>query len=147
VTRALEIAQGGRTQTEIFAAHAFRPGRYRFRLLALAPPREVLRHRLEQRAARMFQEGLLDETRWLLDRFGGELPEKLPIGYADAALHLAGAIPLEEAIRRVATAHRRYAKRQETWLRREAGAEWLAPPVDPGGLAREILAWRAAAPA
>jgi tRNA dimethylallyltransferase len=147
VTRALEIAQGGRTQTELFAAHAFRVDRYRFRLLALAPARDVLRRRLEERAARMFEEGLLDETRALLDRFGGLLPPKLPIGYADAALHLAGAIPLEEAIRRVATAHRRYAKRQETWLRREPGAEWLAPPVDPRGLAREILAWRAAAPA
>jgi len=38
-------------------------------------------------------------------------------------------------VRRVQVAHRRYARRQVIWLRREAGVEWLRPPVDEAALA------------
>jgi tRNA dimethylallyltransferase len=41
-------------------------------------------------------------------------------------------------------AHRRYAKRQVIWLRREAEVEWIAAPVDPESLARRVTAWRGA---
>jgi tRNA dimethylallyltransferase len=143
ITRALEIAEGGRTQTEVFAGHAFREDRYRFRLLALDLPRAELHRRIEARAAAML-DGLLGEAR-ALRASRAALPPKLPIGYADAALHLAGAIPREEAVRRLATAHRRYARRQIVWLRREAGVEWLRPPVDLDALAESLAAWRRAA--
>jgi tRNA dimethylallyltransferase len=144
ITRALEIAQGGRAQSEIFAGHAFREDRYRFRLLALDPPRDELHRRVEARAGRML-DGLLAEARALLASRGA-LPPKLPIGYADAALHLAGGIPREEALRRLATAHRRYARRQIVWLRRERGVEWLRSSPDLDALAESLAAWRDAAP-
>ena len=35
-------------------------------------------------------------------------------------------------------AHRRYARRQVIWLRRERGVEWVAPPVDVDALARRV---------
>jgi tRNA dimethylallyltransferase len=54
-----------------------------------------------------------------------------------------GLLPLDEAVRQVQAAHRRYARRQVTWLRREPGVEWIAPPVDVEGLARRVKAWRA----
>jgi tRNA dimethylallyltransferase len=145
IVRALEIAEGGRTQSVLFAGHAFRPDRYRFRIVAPGWPRDELHRRIEARAPVLF-EGLVAEARVLLDRSGGALPPKLPIGYADAALHLAGAIPREEAIRRLVVAHRRYARRQIVWLRREPGVEWLRPPVDVPDLAGAISAWRSAAP-
>ena len=48
------------------------------------------------------------------------------------ALHLDGALEFEEALTRVIRATRRYAKRQETWFRREARVEWVpADPVEP----------------
>ncbi|MFL5298809.1 MAG: tRNA (adenosine(37)-N6)-dimethylallyltransferase MiaA [Anaeromyxobacteraceae bacterium] len=147
ITRALEIAASGRTQSEVFGAHAFREDRYRFRLLALDPPRQELHRRIEARAPRML-EGLVSETGALLSGAGqgaGPLPPKLPIGYADAALHLAGAITRDEALRRLVIAHRRYARRQMVWLRREPGVEWLSPPVDVDALSKTVAAWRIAA--
>jgi tRNA dimethylallyltransferase len=143
ITRALEIAEGGRTQSEVFAGHAFRGDRYRFRLLALDPPRDELHRRIELRAAAML-DGLLAEARALLAARGA-LPPKLPIGYADAGLHLAGEIPAEEVVRRLATAHRRYARRQIVWLRREPGVEWVRPPVAIDPIVDSIAAWRGAA--
>jgi tRNA dimethylallyltransferase len=144
VVRALEIAAGGRTQSQVFAAHGFAPARYRFRLLALDLPRAELHARIDARVPRLFARGLLEETAALLARCGGRLPDKLPIGYAEAAEVLAGRLRLEAAVRRVQVAHRRYARRQVIWLRREQGVEWLSPPVDPGAIGADVAAWRAA---
>jgi tRNA dimethylallyltransferase len=146
IVRALEIGASGRTQSERFAEHRFAPDRYRARFLALDVPRAELHRRIDARAARMFDEGLLAEAGALLARVGGALPPKLPIGYAEAAAVLAGALDRAEAVRRVAVAHRRYARRQVIWLRRERGVEWLPPPADPALLAGELRRWLDAAP-
>lgn len=129
VIRALEISAGGRTQSELFATHGFRERRYRGRFLALLVPRDELHRRIEQRARAIAEGGILDEARWLLERFGGSLP-KLPLGYAEAAECAQGSFPVEELARRIAVAHRRYARRQLVWLRREPEVEWLVPPFD-----------------
>jgi tRNA dimethylallyltransferase len=92
----------------------------------------------------MFAGGLLDEAGWLVERFGDQLPARLPIGYAEAVAVVRGAQPLAVALRAVQAAHRQYARRQVIWLRREPGVEWLAPPVDPDALARRVSAWRVA---
>jgi len=144
IVRALEIAAGGRTQTEVFAEHRFAEARYRFRLLALDLPRPELHARIDARVPRLFDAGLLDEARRLLDRSGGVLPARLPIGYGEAAEVLAGRLTRDEAVWRVQVAHRRYARRQIIWLRREPGVEWIRPPVDADALARELDAWIAA---
>jgi tRNA dimethylallyltransferase len=138
IVRALEIAAGGRLPSELHAEHAFAPDRYAAAFLALDPPRDALHARIDARVRDMFAGGILDEARALLDRFGGALPEKLPIGYAEAAACARGALLPEEAIRRVQVAHRRYARRQIIWLRRERGVEWIAPPHDVEVLARRV---------
>lgn len=135
VVRALEISRAGVAPSRLHAAHRFREERYRHRLLALDPPREELHRRIDARVEAMFDGGLLDEARALLARFGDPLPAKLPIGYAEAAGVVAGRLSRAEAVRRVQVAHRRYARRQVIWLRREPGVEWLRPPVDAAALA------------
>jgi len=143
IIRALEIAAGGTLPSALHAAHAFREQRHRALFLALEPPRAALHARIDARAVAMFDGGLLDEARALTARLGAPLPQRLPIGYAEAAEVLAGTLPLAEAIRRVQVAHRRYARRQVIWLRREPGVEWLSPPVDVDALARRVTSWRA----
>jgi tRNA dimethylallyltransferase len=41
----------------------------------------------------------------------------------------------------VEVAHRRYARRQVIWLRRERDVAWLAPPVDAAALAKALGEW------
>jgi tRNA dimethylallyltransferase len=142
IVRALEMAAGGRIQSERFAAHRFGAARYRQRLVAIDPPRPELHRRIDERVVGMFEGGLLAEAEALLARFGGALPRRLPIGYAEAAALLRGELLRAEAVRRVQVAHRRYARRQVVWLRREPGVEWLRPPVDAAALAaaaRDLL--------
>ena len=89
IVRALEIAAGGSTQSELFAAHRFAPRRYRYRLLALDVPREELHRRIDARAAAMFRGGLVEEARAARRPHRRPLP-RLPIGYAEAAACAAG---------------------------------------------------------
>jgi tRNA dimethylallyltransferase len=137
IVRALEIAAGGRTQSELFEAHRFAPRRYRYRLLALDVPREELHRRIGERAAAMSRGGIVEEARALVDRIGEPSP-RLPIGYADAAACARGEIDREELAARIALLHRRYARRQVIWLRREQDVEWVAPPFDPDALASAL---------
>ena len=137
IVRALEIAAGGRTQSELFEAHRFAPRRYRYRLLALDLPREVLHARIVERALAMARGGIVEEARALLARLGDPLP-RLPIGYADALACARGEIDVDALAARIALHHRRYARRQVIWLRREQDVEWIAPPFDPDRLAREL---------
>ncbi|HEY6099786.1 MAG TPA: tRNA (adenosine(37)-N6)-dimethylallyltransferase MiaA [Anaeromyxobacter sp.] len=138
VMRALEIAAGGRRPSELHAAHAFQPDRHDAVLLALDPPRAELHARIDARVAEMFAGGILDEARALAARYGDALPPKLPIGYAEALACVKGALPAAEAVRRVQVAHRRYARRQIVWLRKERGVEWIRPPYDVEALARRV---------
>jgi tRNA dimethylallyltransferase len=140
VVRALEIVAGGRRPSELHAAHAFREDRYDAVLLALDPPREELHARIDARVRLMFAGGILDEARALYARLAGAAPPRLPIGYAEALACARGELDLEEAIRRVQVAHRRYARRQVIWLRRERGVEWVRPPYDVEALARRVEA-------
>jgi len=134
VIRALEMAAAGPTQSQLFAAHRFALRRYRYRLLALDVPRPDLHRRIEVRAHAMAALGILEEARALLARFGPDLP-KLPIGYADAAACVSGRMSRDELTRRIAVAHRRYARRQVIWLRKEPDVEWIRPPFDADAVA------------
>jgi tRNA dimethylallyltransferase len=137
IIRALEIAAGGTRPSALHAAHGFQEERYTATLLALDPPRAELHARIEARAAAMLDGGLLEETRRLLAAStGGVLPERMPIGYVEAAGVLSGELSRAEAVRRVQVAHRRYARRQLIWLRKEPGVRWIQPPWDLDALAR-----------
>jgi tRNA dimethylallyltransferase len=137
VVRALEIAAGGRTQSDLFEAHRFAPRRYRYRLLALDVPRDELHRRIAERASAMARGGIVDEARGLQSRLQEPLP-RLPIGYADAVACARGEIDPDELGVRIALHHRRYARRQVIWLRREQDVEWLRPPFDAEALARAL---------
>jgi tRNA dimethylallyltransferase len=47
------------------------------------------------------------------------------IGYAQLRAHLGGVVTLEEAVKSIRQATRRYAKRQLTWFRKEPNVQWF----------------------
>lgn len=98
---------------------------YRILRLGLAPPRAELYGRIERRAAWMFEVGLLEETRWLLNRYGGECRALGSLGYAESMAVLRGELSRDAAVKKTQQGHRNYAKRQGTWFRREQEMRWL----------------------
>jgi tRNA dimethylallyltransferase len=97
---------------------------YRILRIGLDPERALLYERINARAGAMFAEGLMEETRGLIARYGRP-PALASLGYRQAALYLEGELTLEQAIAAASQGHRNYAKRQLTWFRREPEVCWL----------------------
>ena len=94
--------------------------------LGLAPARDRLYERLNERSAWMFAHGLLEETKALLESgYSADTKPLQSLGYKQAVQVLAGKLSVEEAVRECQTKTRQYAKRQLTWFRAEQGVEWL----------------------
>jgi tRNA dimethylallyltransferase len=146
--RALEVALlSGAPLSAHQRAAPVRPA-YRPWTARLELPREALRARIEARVHAMLRGGLVDEVRGLLaSGVAARAPGLSGVGYAEAVRQLEGRLPAERLAAAIATATRQYAKRQETWFRRQ-----LTGPVvvldatrEPAALAREVLAgYRAA---
>ncbi len=97
---------------------------YRILRLGLDPPRAELYERINRRAAEMFAEGLVEETRALVDRYG-RTTSLSSLGYRQALEYLDGKLTLDQAVAAASQGHRNYAKRQLTWFRREPDVCWL----------------------
>jgi len=127
--RAIEVCMAARApMSEIWQQRGRDPlGGFRIVRMGLNPPREKLYERINRRATKMFDDGLIAETQALLQRFG-DARVVTPIhslGYKQALQHLRGEISLAQAIVAARQGHRNYAKRQMTWFRREPDVIWL----------------------
>lgn len=98
-----------------------------FRLLriGLDPDRALLYDRINKRATQMFSEGLVEETRHLLNRYGQAARPLSSLGYKQAVQLIRGELTRDQALDAARQAHRNYAKRQMTWFRREPEVKWF----------------------
>jgi tRNA dimethylallyltransferase len=95
--------------------------------LGLRLERPSLDARLDRRVDRMWAAGLVDETRGLEARGLREgRTASRALGYAQVLRYLAGEWDEAEARADTKAATRRFARRQETWFRRDRGIAWLA---------------------
>jgi len=122
--RAIEVSLAARTpMSEVMTRDPLQG--FRLLRIGLNPPRAMLYERLNQRAAAMFDAGLIEETRGLFERFG-PVQALDSLGYRQALRVLRESWPLEEAVAAAQQGHRNYAKRQLTWFRREPDVNWIA---------------------
>jgi tRNA dimethylallyltransferase len=89
--------------------------------------RRDLHTRIEMRFGAMLDAGLLAEVRTLFERsdLSAEHPSMRAVGYRQLWRHLAGQCSLDKAKEQAIAATRQLAKRQLTWLRRRARAQWF----------------------
>jgi tRNA dimethylallyltransferase len=93
----------------------------------LAMDRESLDIRIDNRVAKMWDAGFVDEVEELINQ--GILEGKTAqaaIGYAQIIRMKHGSMSQEEAIEDTARATRQYARRQETWFSRDLRITWLS---------------------
>ena len=94
--------------------------------------REWLYRRIEERVEGWFSGGWLEEARGLAARPLSRTAREA-LGYRELFEHLEGLRGWEETSALIQANTRRYAKRQWSWFRHEAGVKW--------GTAEEILKW------
>jgi tRNA dimethylallyltransferase len=108
--------------------------------LGLNPDRDRLYERINARAVRMFESGLVEETRELLEKYGEAARPLSSLGYKQVLQLLPGEIDYGTAVAAAQQAHRNYAKRQMTWFRREPGVRWLTGFGDEPEIQRQAMA-------
>ena len=80
--------------------------------------RDVLYDRINKRVDIMIEDGLVEETKYLLNKHGRIKNLVNTIGYQEIIAYLDGLFSLEEAKDQIKQNTRRYAKRQLTWFRK-----------------------------
>ena len=95
--------------------------------IGLDVPRPELDRRITERVERMWEQGLVDEVRRLE---AGGLREgrtaSRALGYAQVLRVLAGEWTEEQAKHETIKATRRFARRQDSWFRRDPRVHWLS---------------------
>lgn len=148
VIRALELlAADGRTASERRAEHAFGDSPFRTLHLALDLERDALAERIDARCQHMLDAGLLQEVRGLRDRgYGFDLRPMQAIGYRHMQPVVEARGTLGDALTAMQADTRQYARRQRTWLRKVAEAEWI-DAADGDAVWRRVEAFLAEVPA
>jgi tRNA dimethylallyltransferase len=95
--------------------------------IGLTLPRSILYDRIAGRVVWMMEAGWLGEVAGLLQLgLSPRLPAFQAIGYRQLVRHLEGDGSLEQAIAEIVRETRRFAKRQETWFRKEPDVTWFS---------------------
>ncbi len=125
MTRAIEVCLATKKpySQQRFGVKKTRP--FEILRIALNRPREILFERIHQRTNAMIDEGLVEEVRSLLDY--RHLNALNTVGYKEIFAYLDGEWTLEQAIEKIKTNTRRYAKRQITWFKRTPDYHWMHP--------------------
>lgn len=103
--------------------HALRPNTL---VIGLQVEKEVLHKRIEQRAASMLQNGLIDEVKDLLETWGADAPGALAPAYKAFIEYIEERHTLEEAKQRFIQKDKQLARRQVTWFARNKNIQWVA---------------------
>lgn len=126
IIRAIEIFKTtGVTMTEsLEKSRVSKPPYKDVRIGLRANDRQFLYDRINKRVDIMLNEGLLEETKKIMDMKLGKTA-KMAIGYKELIPYLEGKTTLEEAVKKLKMETRRYAKRQLTWFRRDEKINWI----------------------
>jgi len=126
VLRAVEVSLAAKQPlTQQWEKGRYALSGYRILRLGLNPARQRLYERINQRAAAMFDRGLIEETERLVAHYGEDCRPLTSLGYAEAVAVLRGELSRDQAVAQAQQGHRNYAKRQLTWFRREPEMHWL----------------------
>ncbi|RMC50476.1 tRNA (adenosine(37)-N6)-dimethylallyltransferase MiaA [Lactobacillus sp. ESL0263] len=104
--------------------------RYDYLIFGLNSDRQEIYHRIDLRVDQMMDAGLLDEARFIYDNRQKEYQVLQAIGYKEFFPYFEGNKELDDCVKDLKTASRRYAKRQLTYFRHQLPITWVDPLND-----------------
>ncbi len=94
-------------------------------ILELGIDREDLKEQILKRTKNMFESGIIEETKNIINKYNSNLPLLETIGYKESKDVIEGNLKIEEAIELTTTKTIQFAKRQKTWFRNKNNPIWL----------------------
>lgn len=108
--------------------------------IGIRVPRKELHERISSRVDQMIESGLIEEVKNLRKRgFEWGDPGMSGIGYKEIGNYIRGEMDLREATELLRRDTRRYARRQETWFRRDHRIKWVDNRSQAHKLVKEFL--------
>ncbi|MBR0277651.1 MAG: tRNA (adenosine(37)-N6)-dimethylallyltransferase MiaA [Clostridia bacterium] len=132
IIRALEVYHStGKTITWHNEQSISVPSPYNSILFAIDTDRAELYEKINRRVEVMFENGLAEEVKKLLDMgVNEEATSMQAIGYKETVEFLNGKTTMEQTVEKIKQSSRRYAKRQLTWFRRNDKIHWIKKDAD-----------------
>ncbi len=108
-------------------------------IVGLDPGREALRQKISGRVTQMAQAGLVDEVRRLAEEYGWDAPALQAPAYRAFRGYVEGALTLAQAEQLFVQNDVRYAKRQQTWFKRNPDIHWISKTAEAVDLITTLL--------
>lgn len=105
--------------------------RYDALFIGLNTDREVVYQRINHRVDLMIKQGLVDEAKMVFDNQLKLHQAKQAIGYKELFPYFENRASLDECVRKLKQASRKYAKRQLTYFKNKLPVTWYDPIKDP----------------
>jgi tRNA dimethylallyltransferase len=137
VIRALEIAI--KTKKPFSAQHKTGKPLFDFLEIGIETPKSNLNKRISQRTNLMIKDGLVDEVKKLVEKYGERRQSFDAIGYREIIEYLNKKISLDEAMDLIKKNTRQYAKRQMTWFKKDKRIHWIKNKKEAEKLIRNFL--------
>ncbi len=139
--RAIEVCLlTGKTLTQIHEDGRDKLQGFEVVKIGLSPARAELYARLDARVIAMLNAGWLEEVRRHAEQGIPAAAKPFQfIGYSQLRAHQQGRATLDDAVKEIQQATRRYAKRQMTWFRREKDVQWFDGFGDDPKIAAQAL--------
>jgi tRNA dimethylallyltransferase len=126
IVRALEVYYSSGKPLSEFWKNGIAEAPYEFHFIGLSMLRDELYKRIDCRVDRMFENGLLDECRKLLEMgYAPELNSLQTVGYKEVYAYLEGKLNEQQMVDEIKKHTRNYAKRQMTWFRKDPNPRWV----------------------
>lgn len=126
IIRAIEIIKT--TGKSLKNSRGIKPSEYNIKWIGKNFDRKTLYERIDKRVDIMVENGLVEETKGLLDKYGDIPNITSTIGYREISGYLYDKYSLEEGIALLKKNTRNYAKRQLTWFRKNPDIIWDVYP-------------------
>ena len=125
VIHALEICiQTGKTYTS-FRSNTIKERPFNIIKVGLNRVRDELYNRINQRVLDMIEEGMIEEALQVYPK--RTLNSLNTVGYKELFEYLDGLTTLDEAIFKIQSNTRRYARKQLTWYKKDTAFQWFNP--------------------
>ena len=123
IIRALEVSISTKKPYSSFLKSKNKKSRYNELIIGLNKDRIKLHHLINKRVDEMVKNGLLDEVKSLIKL--QDLNTLNTIGYSEIFKYYKNEYTIDEAIEKIKTNSRRYAKRQLTWFKSNETVNWF----------------------